>query len=110
MKMAKNLQEEQAPIDIEIVNETISCTPDDWKDFTLELEYLWADDPDNLGSVKSSVINSNGDFETPSDELFEVIQKINKLFYRYGVAWIGAKYHIYLTEADKWKYEANFQY
>jgi len=108
--MAKNLQEEQAAIDVEIVNKTIACTPDNWKDFTLQLEYLSADDPDALGSVKSSIINKSGDFETPSDELFEEIQKLNKLFYRYGVAWIGAKYHIYLTEADKWKYEANFQY
>ncbi len=108
--MPKTLQEDQAPIDTEIVNEAIASTPEDWNDFTLELEYVWADDPDDLGSVKVSVINTRGDFETPSDELFEAIQKINKLFYRYGVAWIGAKYHIYLTDSDEWKFEANFQY
>lgn len=106
----KNLLDEQALIDVDIVNEAIASTSEDWKNFTLNLEYIWADDPDDLGEVKSSLVGENGDFETPSDELFESIQKLNILFHRFGVSWLGASYNIFLSDKNKWKYEAHFQY
>lgn len=107
-----SLQDEQAPIDIEIVNGALSSTPEDWNDFYLLLEYDWPEDPDELGGVKLS-IQSNEDLPelvTPDNELFDAVQKLNKLFYKYGVSWMGAKYRIYKNDSENWKYEASFQY
>lgn len=107
-----SIQDEQAPIDIEIVNCAIECTPEEWDDFHLNLEYEYAEDLDSMGNIKHNIIasNSQSEFATPSDELFNATNKLNKLFYKYGVEWVNAKYHIYITEEEQWKYEADFQY
>lgn len=106
------LQDEQAPIDIEIVNGAISSSPEYWNDFYLLLEYEWAEDPDDLGNVKLSLQSNedNPDLVTPGEGLFIAVQKLNKLFYRYGISWIDAKYRIYQDDSEKWNYETDFQY
>ena len=104
-----SLQDEQAPIDQEIVETALSSTPEEWDSFTLRLEYVWADDPDDIGTVSISLHNGEEPC-TPEDELYGSTRKLLKLFHRYGVAWISAQYNISMTDEGKWKYVADFQY
>ena len=104
-----NLQDEQAPIDSEIVREAIASTPEHWESFNLKLEYIFDEDPDALGIVKTT-LTSDDAFTVPDSDLLVAVQKLNKLFYRYGVVWISAEYNISSTDDGKWKYEADFQY
>lgn len=111
--MANTLQDEQAPIDMEIVQSLIECTPEDWMDFSLTIEYVWPDDPDALGSVKHMLTSNEGknDLVTPSENVFNAVQKLNKLFHKFGVSWLSAVYRVrYSEDSDKWSYEADFQY
>lgn len=103
------LVDDQAPIDAEIVKCAITSTPEEWNKFVLLLNYSFGDDPDDLGTVTISLQNET-EFGSPEVELYEAAQKLNKLYHRYGVAWVSAKYLITLDNDGMWQYEAEFQY
>lgn len=103
------LQEEQTPIDIEIVESALSSAPSDWHEFSLNLEYLWPADPDEIGSVRISLLNGEEPCP-PDDRLYDAALKLLKLFHRYGIHWIRARYEINMIEEGKWKFETDFHY
>lgn len=105
-----SLVDEHAKIDIEIVNAVIACTDENWDKFTVILQYNLAENLDEIGSVSVSISHEIQGHETPSDEVFLAVQKLNLLFYRHGVEWISAEYRIFLNSDNKWAYEADFQY
>ena len=103
------LQDEQAPINIEIVESALSSTPGHWDHFSLNLQHVSAANPDELGSVIVSLHNGEEPCP-PNDGLFEATLKLLKLFHRYGISWISARYDISMIGDGKWKFETDFQY
>ena len=103
------LYEEQTPIDIEIVESALSSVPGDWRRFSLNLEHVLAADPDEMGTVRLSLVN--GEQPWPADDgLYGAALKLLRLFHRYGIHWVRARYEIHMIEDGKWKYEIDFQY
>lgn len=102
------LQEEQTPIDIEIVESALSAIPESWRQFSLDMVHIWAADPDEMGTVRMSLVNGEEPC-LPDDGLHEAALKLLRLFHRYGIYWNHARYEISMIEDGKWKYETDFQ-
>ena len=106
-----DLQEEQAHIDNEIVSAVIECTPEDNYDFELALAYVDKDGK-ALGNVKHILRCLDGQAQcvSPSDEVFNAVEKLNRLFAKYKIMWQKITYHIFCDEDDQWRFEADFVY
>lgn len=106
-----DLPVEQSVIDKEIVSAAIDCTPEENFDFDLALTYVSKPDQD-LGGVSHMLtcLDGDGGNITPSEDVFNAVQKLNRLFGKNGIAWHKITYHIYCDDDDRWRFEANFVY
>jgi len=103
------LQEEETPIDQQIVNELVELTPEWWKSAVLEVTFS------DVGGVErySHVISSpEGHKEPidPSEALHRATYRLGELFRQHGRRWKSARYEVRLQQGGTWKYTVNFVY
>jgi hypothetical protein len=107
--MARPLQEEEARIDREIVNELVELTPEWWKVAVLDVRFS---DDDGIERYEHVISNPEGHNEPvdPSAELLDATYRLGQVFRCYGRHWQTAKYVIHLQQDGSWKYTVDFGY
>lgn len=100
------LQDEQTPIDREIVEEVVSLTPESWDRIVLEVEYSNDEDGEGFGHVIYSP-DGHRDIVEPSEELFDATWRLQELFKKYGGHWRSVKYNITVDD-DGISYKTHF--
>lgn len=107
--MVGRLQEEEASIDEEIVNELIELTPEPWHSAALEVTYSTENGVEKYAHVISS-LEGHKEPVFPSDKLYAATRELGLLFRRHGKQWRQARYEIRLQQDDSWKYTVDFEY
>jgi hypothetical protein len=104
------LQDEQGPIDLEIVNELVDLTPEHWNSATLEIQSARL--PDGRDSLKMSIASPEGyrDLVEPTDALFHAARKLVLLMRRHGHQLRKATYITRLTPEEDWDFNAKYEY
>ena len=107
--MAGALQEEETPIDQEIVNELVELTPESWKAAVLEVSFS---DDGGVERYEHIISSPEGHKEPidPSAELLDATYRLGQVFRRHGRHWKTAKYAINLKQDGNWKYTVDFSY
>ena len=108
--MSLSLQEEEQPIDQEIVNELIALTPESWRAAVLDVTYE-ADSGGAEGYVHDiySPEKRREQIE-PSQELFLATRRLGLLFQKHGHQWKRVRYTVEQQDDGTWKYSAAFDY
>ena len=103
------LQEEETPIDQEIVNELVELTPEWWKAAVLDVSFS---DEGGVERYEHVISNPEGHKEPidPSAELLDATYRLGQVFRRHGRHWRTAKYAIHLRQDGSWKYTVDFSY
>lgn len=101
------LQDEETPIDQEIVNELVSLAPEAWTRVVLEVKYS----VDERGEgFEHSISNPDGhrDLVEPSDAIYAATWELQELFRKYGGSWTRVTYRVSI-EDDGIEYRVNFE-
>jgi hypothetical protein len=99
-------QDEETPIDQEIVNEVVALIPETWDRAVLEVEYS----SDGLGEGFDHVIYSpdgHRDLVEPSDLIYDATFRLQQLFRKYGASWNKVRYEITIDDEGV-QYKAQF--
>lgn len=107
--MNGKLQDEEAAIDQEIVNELIALTPEWWRAATLEVTYSTDGGVLRLAHVISSP-EGHREIVDLSGELFDATYRLGRLFEQHGRHWKSVLYCIQLEQDGSWKYTVDFRY
>lgn len=100
------LQDEETPIDQEIVNELVGLVPEAWNRVVLEVKYS----VDERGEgFEHSISNPDGhrDLVEPSDAIYAATWELQELFRKYGGSWTRVTYRVSI-EDDGIEYRVNF--
>jgi hypothetical protein len=100
------LQDEESPIDQEIVNEIAELIPESWYRAVLDVEYSTSD----RGEIfDHTIYNPDGRSELvePSDLLYDATSRLQQLFRKHGGFWIRVRYEIDIAE-ESVTYKARF--
>jgi hypothetical protein len=103
------LQEEETPIDQEIVNELVELTPEWWNAAVLDVSFLENDGVERYEHIISSPEGHKEPID-PSAELIDATYRLGQVFRRHGHHWKTAKYAIQLKQDGSWKYTVDFSY
>jgi hypothetical protein len=105
------LQEEQKPIDIEIVNSLIGCTPELWQAAELIIEKIKQVE-NGPGGLLHQITNPEGsrDLVSPSEDLYLATRRLEMLFSKHGISYFKAVYLVTLQPDGDWKFKATFTY
>jgi hypothetical protein len=104
------LEEEQLPIDKEIVDAAIISTPEDWTQIELKVERIIHGDDRESHRYTLTRLDGSPKTATPSDELFEATRKLDRLFKRYALPWKSVRYVIRPEPGGSCTYTADFEY
>lgn len=102
------LQEQQAPIDAEIVNAMIASTPETWKAIRLVLER----EPGTkaVGQFNHELSSPEGHPPVgPDTSLFEATYKLDSLLQAHGGLLRRAEY-LAQQQGQQWSYKSKFEY
>jgi len=101
----ESLQEQQSQIYPALGNELISLTPEHWSSFALELKVT-------AEGVEHAIVSEEGhrDIVTPSTELFGHTRRLELLFKEYGCMWEQARFRVYLSPENEWRFTMEYQY
>jgi hypothetical protein len=108
--MVLSLQEEEKPIDEEIVNQLIALTPESWRTAILEVTYEAEAGGDEGYSHEIYSAEERHEQVEPSEELFLATRRLALLFQKHGHRWKSVKYTVVQQEDGGWKYSAAFDY
>lgn len=103
------LQEEETPIDREIVSELIALTPDSWQQAKLEVTYLMDGAVERYAHAISSPEGRREIIEA-SEKLFDATYRLGTLFQRHGRHWRKVTYTARLSDAGDCDYTVDFEY
>lgn len=101
------LQQEESPIDREIVTELVALTPDTWRRAALEV----ACSSEERGEVFAhTIFNPDGlrDFVEPSELIYSATYRLQQLFRKYGGFWKKVLYMVEIAEDGDIHYEVKF--
>lgn len=103
-----SLQDEEGPLDEEVVNELVAATPESWKAASLEIR----GSPLTLGSYECRISNPEGlnDRVEATEELKKAILELARLFERHGHHWSAARYEVRQRPDKTWDYQVDFEY
>lgn len=105
-----SLQEEQRPIDLDIVQTLIAAVPESWRSATLQIER--APDAGKDESYLITIQSPEGRTEVvpPPVELMEAVRRLDQVFARHGHRWSKARYTITQADDGDWDFVALFDY
>lgn len=100
------LQDEETPIDQEIVNGVVELIPETWNRAVLEVDYSIDDRGEGF---EHTIFNPDGhrDVVAPSDSIYDATFRLQQLFRRYGGIWTKVRYEIVIDD-DGLMYKVRF--
>jgi hypothetical protein len=107
--MSATLQQDQQPMDGEIVNSIIASIPVDWTSAVLTLERS----KEAAGVGDFSHILTSGDGRRtaiPETSLYDATFRLDEVFRRHGAFLTRAVYRTEERPDGQWKYVANYQH
>lgn len=104
------LQDEQRPIDAELLNALIGCTPDTWSEILLDIERVPEGDIDESIVLRIVSLQGRRDLVDASDELMLAARRLSLLVRSYGHRLKTARYVVRQNESGDWTFTAKFTY
>lgn len=100
------LQDEETPIDQEIVNEVVELIPEAWDRAVLEVEYSIDDRGE---AFEHTIFSPDGhrDLVEPSDLIYDATFRLQQLFRKYDGIWTKVRYEIAIDDEGV-TYKARF--
>ena len=91
------LQDEQTPIDREIVTALVELLPEAWDRPVLEVEYALDDRGERFGHT---IFNPDGqrDLVDPSDVIYDATFRLQQLFRQHNGVWTKVRYEIAIDD------------
>ena len=105
----QSLQEQQAPIDRQIVEALIAATPETWNSAEMVVERQQAGSQEKMVIVISSP-DGHKDLIGPTDDIYEALYKLSDVFLKAGKPWTKVEYWVGLDDQGQWKYRVQFSY
>jgi hypothetical protein len=107
MRLKVTLQDEETPIDREIVNAIVALAPATWDRAVLEVEYSVDDHVEGFDHV---LYNPDGerDLVEPTDMIYDATLRLQELFRKYGGCWSRVRYEVTIEE-DGVQYKVRFE-
>lgn len=106
----RTLQERQAPIDFQIVEELIASLPESWSAAQMEVERREGPDAGEEFEIEISNPDGSGPPVAPSDEMYPLIFSLADVFREYGPVWKRVRYVVSMAPDQGWTFKANFSY
>lgn len=103
------LQDEESPIDREIVTELVAATPGSWRRVALEVTYSNDGSVERYGHAISSP-EGHRELVTPSQTIFDATYRLGRVFLKYGKHWKKAKYLVRVNDDGTMCYAVDFEY
>ena len=103
------LQDEETPIDREIVTELIELTPSSWQQATLEVTYSSDGTVERYAHAISSP-EGRREIIDVSEKLFDATYRLGALFRRHGRHWKRVTYAVRLSDNGDYDYTVDFGY
>lgn len=104
-----SLAEQQAPIDVAIVNAMIESTPETWQEIFLTLKRVAGSI--QLGNFTHELSSPEGYPPVgPADSLFDATYKLDKLLQLHGQMNLSKATYIAKVVGENWSYHADFEY
>jgi hypothetical protein len=102
------LQQEESPIDHEIVNELVALTPETWRRVALEVEYSSGE---HGKAFAHTIFNPDGlrDVVEPSELIYSATFRLQQVFRKYGGFWKKALYIVEVTGDGDVHYKVEFE-
>jgi len=104
------LQDQQLPIDREILRELVASSPDGWKQIDYLVDVTWHDGYESLFTDIASPEGHDPAEASVSDELSEATERLLDLMKEYGLRLRSIRGHAWLDDQGRWMYKANFEY
>lgn len=104
-----SIQDQQAPIDLAIVNALIAATPETWNSARMEAERF---DEGKTERFRIVITSPEGRKEViaPTDELTSGLIKLSDLYRMHGRLWKKVIYSVEQQPDQSWKFAAQFTY
>lgn len=105
----QSLQEQQAPIDAQIVRELIAATPENWRSAKMTVERHQDGDTERV-AISINSPEGHRELISATEEIIAAIYSLIDFFKQHGKIWAKAIYFAQLTSEDDWRFEATFEY
>jgi hypothetical protein len=104
------LQEDQTPIDLDIVHALVESVPSDWRSAVLEAERVVEADGGTSHRLTIRNLQRLPEVVVPSAELMLGIRQLDLVFQKHEHPWSKVRYTITRAEDDGWDFVAQFEY
>jgi hypothetical protein len=104
------LQEDQTPVDREIVLALIDCAPPRWSTIELDAEQVPAGGGEVKYLIKLHSPEQHGDVAIANDALLLAIRKLALIFAKHGHPWKRIKYSATRDADGAWDFQAEYIY
>jgi len=103
------LQEQQLPIDRQLVSALIEATPETWS--AAALHVIRADEKGNE-RMEVEITSPEGHKEPigATDEIYEALYALSDCFRAHGKVWKKVTYVAEMGNDENWRYKASFEY
>lgn len=104
-----SLQDQETPIDQEMVNQLLLITPEYWQAVELRIERKEAFGRESYVFEIQSPEGFDDTVE-PTDKLYDLTFRLADLFQRHGKVWKKVRYITNLLPSGNWRYSVEFEY
>ncbi|HLJ48942.1 MAG TPA: hypothetical protein VKU01_23160 [Bryobacteraceae bacterium] len=108
--MTPTLQQQQTPIDLEIVRQVVDLLPDRWRN--AEFVIKSGARPDGKAALQLRITSPAGysDYVEPSDILFNLARRLIYVMQQFGHRLAKATYKIEMTPSEDWDFKGKYEY
>jgi hypothetical protein len=103
------LQDEQAPIDRQIVEAVIDLLPETWESANLTVNRHREGENEKL-SIAVTSPEGHKDLILPEQHIYDLLYQLIDCFARHGRVWNQVKYALTLDDDDNWHFIIDFKY